>query len=38
MLEVRDVLTTEQLAQAAQLKDQLRTLRREMRTLLEHQP
>jgi periplasmic protein CpxP/Spy len=38
MLAVRDILTPEQLAQAAQLKDQLRTLRHEMRSLLGNQP
>jgi len=38
MLEVRDILRPEQLAQAAQLKDQLRTLRHEMRSLLGNQP
>ena len=38
MLEVRDILTPGQLAQAAQLKDQLRTLRHEMRSLLGNQP
>ena len=38
MIEVREVLTPGQLAQAAQLKDQLRSLRHEMRSLLAHQP
>jgi Spy/CpxP family protein refolding chaperone len=34
MLKVHDVLTPEQLTQASQLKDQLRALRHEMRSLL----
>jgi Spy/CpxP family protein refolding chaperone len=34
MMEVRSILLPEQLAQAAQLKDQLRTLRQEMHSLL----
>ena len=38
MLEVRGILRPEQLTQAAQLKDQLRTLRHEMRSLLAPQP
>jgi Spy/CpxP family protein refolding chaperone len=38
ILEVRGILTPDQLAQAAQLKDQLRTLRHEMRSLLGNQP
>jgi len=38
MIEVRGILTPDQLAQAAQLKDQLRTLRHEMRSLLGNQP
>jgi Spy/CpxP family protein refolding chaperone len=38
MIEVRGILTPEQLAQAAQLKDQLRTLRNEKRALLGNQP
>lgn len=38
MLEVRDILTPQQLAQAAQLKDQLRALHREIHALLDQQP
>ena len=38
MVEVRAVLTSDQLARAAQLKDQLRALRHEMHSLLENQP
>lgn len=37
-LDVRAVLTPEQLAKAAQVKDRLRALRAEERTLLEGQP
>jgi hypothetical protein len=38
MLEVRAILTPAQLAQAAQLKDQLRALRHEMQSLLGERP
>ena len=38
MLEVRAILTPEQLAQAAQLKDQLRALHHEMQSLMEEHP
>jgi Heavy-metal resistance len=38
MVEVRAILRPDQLAQAAQLQDQLRTLRQEMHSLLGNQP
>ena len=38
MVEVRAILTPDQLAQAAQLQDQLRALRKEMHSLLGNQP
>jgi Spy/CpxP family protein refolding chaperone len=38
MVEVRAVLTPDQLARAAQLKDQLRALRHEMHALMGNQP
>lgn len=38
MVEVRGVLTPDQLARAAQLKDQLRALRHEMHSLMGNQP
>jgi len=38
MVEVRAILRPDQLAQAAQLQDQLRTLRKEMHSLLGNEP
>jgi uncharacterized protein involved in exopolysaccharide biosynthesis len=38
MVEVRAVLRPDQLAQAAQLQEQLRTLRKEMHSLLGNEP